>query len=98
MAQTAWRREEARLRMARRRSGETEGQAASSGGTYQECISYLLKTAIFLLKPTEVQSRTKFLNGVICGLSDRSGSEEAERIHRNKATMLSRPTGVKRQR
>ena len=42
------------------------------------------KTAFFF-KPAEVQSGTKFLNGVICGLSDRSGSEEAERSHRSEA-------------
>ena len=35
------------------------------------------------------ESRTKFLNGVICGLSDRQGSKEAERSHRSEATKLS---------
>ena len=35
------------------------------------------------------ESRTKFLNGVICGLSDRSGSKKAERSHRIEATKLS---------
>ena len=44
----------------------------------------------FFFEPAEIQSRTKFLNGVvICGLSERSGSEEAERSHRSEATKLS---------
>ena len=40
-------------------------------------------------KPAEVQSRTKFLNGVICVLSDRSGREEAERSRRSEPSKLS---------
>ena len=51
-------------------------------------MSYHSKTAFFF-KPAEVQSRTKFLNGVVCWLSDRSGSEEAERSCRSEATKLS---------
>ena len=43
-------------------------------------MSYHSKTAFF-----EFQSRRKFLNG----LSDRSGSEEAERSYRSEATTLS---------
>ena len=42
-----------------------------------------------LTNPKEVQSGTKFLNGVICGLSDRWETEEAERSHRSEATKLS---------
>ena len=41
-------------------------------------MPYLSKTAFFF-KPAEVQRRTNFLNGVFCGLSDRSGGKEAER-------------------
>ena len=41
-------------------------------------MSHHSKTAFFF-KPAEVQSRTKFLDGVICGPGNRSGSEEAER-------------------
>ena len=53
-------------------------------------VSYHSKTTFFFLRPTEVQSRTKFLNPVICGLSDRWGSEDAERRHRSEETKLSR--------
>ena len=81
--------EEARLCTARRRSGETEGQAASRRGNNLLCLCLTIRKWPFVFKPAEVQSRTKFLNGVICGLSDRSGSEEAERSHRSKATKLS---------
>ena len=35
-------------------------------------------------KPREVQTRAKLLNRVICGLSDRLGSEKAERSQRSK--------------
>ena len=48
-------------------------------------MSYHSKTAFFF-KPAEVQSKTKFLNMDICGLSDRSGNIEDERSHRSKAT------------
>ena len=61
-------------------------------------MPYHSKTGFYFLKPTKVQSRTKFLNGVICGLSDRSGSEEAERSHSSETTKLSRATGAKRQK
>ena len=43
----------------------------------------------FFFRPAEVESRTKFLNGVICGLSNRSGSEEAKRSHRSETSKLS---------
>ena len=81
--------DEARPRTARRRSGETEGQAASRRGSNQERLCSAIRKRPFCFKPAEVQSRTKFLNGVIWGLSDRWGSEEAERSHRNKASKLS---------
>ena len=76
------RHEEARLRTARR-SGDTEGQASSRRGSNQEHISCHLQTA-FSFKQTEVQSRTKFLNEAICGLSNRLGSEEVQRSHGRK--------------
>ena len=61
-------------------------------------MSYHSKATFFVcFKPTEVQSRTKFLNGVICGLDDRSGSKEAERSHRSEVTKLSRASGAKQQ-
>ena len=80
MAQTARRREEARLRTARRRSGDrlTEGQAASGRGSNQERICLAIRKRSFL-KPTEVQSRTKFLNGVTDGEARKPRSTGAKR-------------------
>ena len=52
-------------------------------------MSFTIQNRLFLLKPAEGQSRTKCLNGVICGLSNRPGSEEAERSQRSEATKLS---------
>ena len=45
------------------------------------------ENGIFLTSRSSKQKR--FLNGVICGLSDRSGSEGAVQSHRSKATKLS---------
>ena len=56
------------------------------------------KTAFFF-KPAEIQSRTKFLNGVFWGLSDRRGSEEAERSHmfmQERSVKVERSTGTNR--
>ena len=72
------------------------GQAASWTGSNQDglCLTIRKRPALFL-KPTEVQSRTKFAIGLSVGwVIDR---EEAERSHRCEATKLSgaRTTGWK---
>ena len=46
-------------------------------GAERLCLT--IRKRPFFFKPAEVQRRTNFLNGVFCGLSDRSGGEEAER-------------------
>ena len=50
-----------------------------AGEEVTRCVCFLrtIQKRPSFLKETEVQSRTKFLNGVICGLSDRPGSKEA---------------------
>ena len=78
--------EEARPRTARRRSGETEGQAASRRGSNQERLCPAIWKRPFFFKPAEVQSRTKFLNGVIWGWAIDG-----------EARKLSGATGAKRQ-
>ena len=60
-------------------------------------VLYHSQTAFFLLKQREIQSRTKFLNGVIGGLCNLLGSEEVERSHRSEATTLSEAARAKRQ-
>ena len=71
------------------RSRETEEQAASRRGSNQEHMSYTIRKRLFFFSPTEVQSRAKFLHGVICGFNDHPKSEEAVWSHRSEATKLS---------
>ena len=86
-AQTARRLKEARLRTARRRYRETDGQTVSSWGSNQERKCLTIRKRPFFNPQKFKADSAKFLNGVICGLSDRSGSEGAERSHRSGAQM-----------
>ena len=80
----------ARPRQGELRSRETEGHAASRKGSnhcYQEGMCLTFRKRPFF-KPTIVQGRTKFLNGVVCGLSNQPGNKEAERGHRSEVRKM----------
>ena len=88
VAKTARRREEARLCTARRRSGETEGQAASRRGSYQERICLTIrKRPFFFWSQQKLKAEQSFSMGLSVGwVIDRE------------ARKLSGATGAKRQR
>ena len=58
-------------------------------------VYFTISKTAFIFLPTEGQSRTKFFNGVICGLSERPGSEEAERTQRSQRSEATKLSGAR---